>query len=424
VSTDAVVVHVVAAIAVVTGLAYFVGQLFRRIGQPEVLGQLLIGIALGPSLAGRFAGGVVHSIFPAVIVSYLNVISQIALVLFLFAIGYELDLRILRRQRRAVAAVAVSAFAIPMALGAASVWAFGNWYRAAGEPRTESAASALYMGVAVSITAVPVLASIVAERGIAATIPGVTAMASAALIDATGWLTLAGVLVIASVSTAAHRPWALTAILLFGYVVVTLLFVRPLLRKWLRRRGAVVAGNVPVAVATALSSAWATAALGLHVIFGALLAGLIMPRRQDGAPDPDILGPVLEAGRLFIPVFFMLSGLSVNVGLLGVKDFALFGAVCLIAVTGKLGGGALAARIGGMGARDSAVVGVLLNTRGLTELIALNAGLQAGVIHQRLYTLLVLMALLTTASTGPLLTLAGSRGAALETVPTLESRLS
>ena len=151
-----------------------------------------------------------------------------------------------------------------------------------------------------------------------------------------------------------------------------------------------------------MGSAWATAALGLHVIFGAFFAGLMMPRQPDGVPDADLLRSIHDVGRVFLPVFFVVSGLSVNISALRTQDFALFGVICAIAVAGKTGAGFLAARLTGMPAHHSAVVGILLNTRGLTELIALNTGLQTGIIHQRLYTILVLMALVTTVATGPL----------------------
>jgi Kef-type K+ transport system membrane component KefB len=423
VNVDSIVTQVVAAIAIAIGLSYAVGKLFRRMRQPEVIGQLFVGIALGPSLLGRFSSSVTHTLFPARIVPYLNVTSQVALVLFLFAIGYELNLRMLRKYRRTVSVLSISTFAVPMLLGVASVYVFASWYRAAGEPHAGTAKFILFMGVAVSITAVPVLASITGERGIAATAPGATAMTSAALIDALGWLALAGVLVVASASSSAFRPWTPTVLLLVGYITVTLFIVRPALRRWLRRPHAVLADKVPVAVVVAMGSAWVSAALGLHVIFGAFFAGVMMPRPDNDAPDADILRPVLEAGRLLLPVFFVVSGLSVNVGALRAQDLALFGVVCAIAISGKAGVGFLAAWATGMGKRDSSVVGVLLNTRGLTELIALNVGLQAGIIHPRLYTILVLMALAMTAATGPLLTLIGSHepGSATETAHVPES---
>jgi Kef-type K+ transport system membrane component KefB len=252
-----------------------------------------------------------------------------------------------------------------------------------------------------------VLASIIGERGLASTVPGATAMASAACIDALDWVMLAGVLVLASVSSSSHRSWGMLLLLLAGYIVVAIFVVRPILLRWLRRPTAVVANNVPMAVAVAMGSAWATAALGLHVIFGAFLAGAIMPRQQDGAADPDLLRSVLQAGRLLLPLFFVVSGLSVNIGMLHARDFELLGILCVMAIIGKIGAGFLAGMLTRMGKRDALLIGVLLNARGLTELIALNVGLQAGIIHQRLYTVLVVMAIVMTVVTGPLLTFVG-----------------
>ena len=404
-STDAIVTHVVAAVAVIIAASYAVGLLFRRVRQPEVIGQLLAGIVLGPTVLGRVGGPVSHAIFPRQIVPYLNVTSQIALVLFLFAVGYELDLRVLRQQRATVPVIAAVTFIVPALLGMLTAYAFESLLRGAGEPDTAKLEFILFIGVAVSITAVPVLASIVAEWRIAATVPGVTALAAAALIDAVGWLMLAGVLVLASVSLNGSHAWLRTVAELACYVVIGILVIRPLLRKWLSRPTAVPGSYVPVAVAFAMASAWVTAALGLHVIFGAFFAGVIVPRQRDGEPAEDLLRPVAQAGKTLLPVFFMVAGLSVDIASMRGADFAILSIVLVVAVLGKLGAGFLAARWTGFGARDAAAVGSLLNTRGLTELIALNIGLSAGIIHQELYTVLVVMAVLTTMATGPLLAL-------------------
>ena len=406
-SIDSIVTQVIAAVAVVIGLSYVAGQLFRRIRQPEVIGQLLTGIALGPSLLGRFAGGVSHALFPAKIVPYLTVTSQVGLVLFLFAVGYEIDLRLLRGQRTTVPVLTSLAFGVPAALGIVSVYVFEQLYQAVGEPSADSIPFVLFMGVAISVTAVPVLAAIIDERSLAATVPGATAMASAALIDALDWVLLAGVLVIAGVSSRAHRSWVLLLLLLAVYIATAIFIVRPLLLRWLRRPAPDVASNVPIAVAVAMGSAWATAELGLHVIFGAFLAGVIMPRQQDGTADPDLLRPLLQVGRLLLPIFFVVSGLAVNIGMLHAKDFELLGVLCGIAIVGKVGAGFAAGMLTKLGKRDSLMIGVLLNARGLTELVALNVGLEAGIIHQRLYTILVVMAIVMTVLTGPLLTMAG-----------------
>jgi Kef-type K+ transport system membrane component KefB len=410
VSADAIVTHVMAAIAVVIAAAYIVGILFRRIHQPEVVGQLLAGIALGPSLLGRVAGGAERAIFPATISPYLNVIAQTALVIFLFATGYEIDLRQLRRQSRAaVPAIALGSYLMPMALGVASVFLFRGGYLHVGEPGAGSAAFNLFIGVALSITAVPVLARLLAERGMSSTPVGVTALASAAVVDVLGWLTLGGVLILAAVSSASSRPWDQTIFWFVVYLVVMVVVERILLPRWWRRPGPSTSSKVPLAVAVAMGSAWATSALGLHVIFGAFFAGLLLPRSADGTLDIDLLRPIEEAGGLLLPVFFIVSGLTVNISVLRVQDLGLLALILVLAAAGKVLTGYCAARFSRMSGRDSLVVGVLLNTRGLTELIALNVGLQAGLIHERLYTLLVIMAVVTTTASNPLLSWIDSR---------------
>jgi Kef-type K+ transport system membrane component KefB len=260
------------------------------------------------------------------------------------------------------------------------------------------------MAVALSITALPVLAAIVRERGMAGSTAGTTATIAAGIMDVVAWLVLAAILV-GSVHKAG-RPWPVTLVLIIGFAAIMLLGVRPALRWWLGRRRAVLASQLPVALALALGSAWVTASLGLHPVFGGFLAGLTMPS-LDGAPDADVLRPMEQVGGLLLPLFFVVTGLSLNVGALRGSAFVLLGLLCVLASIGKLGPGYLASRVGGLARRDSAAVAVLVNTRGLTELIALNVGLSAGLIDQQLFSVLVLMALIMTALTAPLLTLAG-----------------
>jgi Kef-type K+ transport system membrane component KefB len=407
VSIDALLTHVMASTAIIIGVGYVSGAALRhlrQLRQPEVIGQIFAGIALGPSILGQLPGHLDTILIPPQVVPYLTVVAQIALVLFLFAVAYQLDLRALRRQRQVVPIVALTAFTVPMLLGSGSALVFGPLFLP-GSGAVHRDAFVLFIGVAMSITAVPVLASIIAERGVADSPPGVVAMTSAGTIDAIGWLALLVVLLLAGASSAHDRSLPITLALLGGYVLVMVYGMRPALRRWLCRPGAPVGRDVSMIVAVAMTSAWATSALGLHVIFGAFLAGLIMPRTVSGAYDAKLIRPLQETGYLLLPMFFVVAGLPVDIGQMHTQDFALLGIVCIIAVLGKIGGGTLGARLGGMTRRDATVVGILLNTRGLTELIALNIGLRAGIIDPRLYTILVLMALLTTVLTGPLLCL-------------------
>ncbi len=400
---DILIADVIGDVALVLILASLFGALARKCGQPAVVGQILAGILLGPTLLGRLPGHLTGRIFPPAVLPPLTVLAQVAIVLFMFVVGYELDWRALRGRRRAAPLVAAGALLLPMLLGAGSVLADRSGFAALGEVHP-SRSLVLFMAVAMSITALPVLAAIVRERGMAGSTAGTTATIAAGIMDAAAWLVLAAILV-GSVHKAG-RPWPVTLLLISGFAAIMLLGVRPALRWWLGRRRAVLASQLPVALALALGSAWVTASLGLHPVFGGFLAGLTMPS-LDGAPDAEVLRPMEQVGGLLLPLFFVVTGLSLNVGALRGSAFILLGLLCVLASIGKLGPGYLASRAGGLTRSDSAAVAVLVNTRGLTELIALNVGLSAGLIDQQLFSVLVLMALIMTALTAPLLTLAG-----------------
>jgi Kef-type K+ transport system membrane component KefB len=259
------------------------------------------------------------------------------------------------------------------------------------------------MGVAVSVTALPVLAVITRERGIAGTVAGVTATTAAGIMDVSAWLLLA----LALLGTAAKpdRPLPVTLMLICAFAAFMFFAVRPCLRWAVSRPGSALASQLTMALVLALGSAWVTASLGLHPVFGGFLAGLTMPS-ADGRPSADIIRPMEEIGGLFLPLFFVVTGLSVNIGSLDGTGLGLLALICVIACAGKLGPAYVSARVGGLSSADAAAVAILVNTRGLTELIALNLGLSAGLLGVRLFSVLVLMALITTAVTAPLLSLA------------------
>ncbi|GGZ20959.1 integral membrane ion exchanger [Streptomyces olivaceoviridis] len=401
VGNDSMVTHVVAALALVITASWALGAAARKLRQPPVIGQLLAGVALGPSLLGLAPDGVYDTLFPEQVKPVLTALAQVALTLFLFAVGYELDLRQLRRHGT-VTSVSLSGFAIPMVLGAGLVTVLPGSFRAANGGRPIDATFTLYMAVALSITAVPVLAGIIRDQGLAGSMPATIAMAAAGVIDALSWPVLA--VCLSGGEDGSMRGWLARMALLASYVLVMVCVVRRALVWWRDRPGALMTDPVPVAAALALASAWATSALGLHVIFGALLAGIIMPRRLDGVPDDQVLRPLQQTGGLLLPVFFTISGMSVELSGLRASDLLLLLVLCLTAVVGKVAAGSLSARGSArLPWRDSLLIGVLLNTRGLTELVVLDVGLRAGVIGPRLYALLVIMALFTTASAGPLI---------------------
>ncbi|MCK9893426.1 cation:proton antiporter [Frankia sp. AgB32] len=397
---EAVTADVIGDIAIVLGASSLLGAFARRLGQPTVIGQIAAGIMLGPTLLGRLPGDPTHRLFTAEAVPLISVIAQIAVVLFVFGVGYEIDLRSVRRYRRPVSLISVGAMLVPLALGSGIALGMQRLSSFDGQ-HTNGRSFVLFFGVATSITALPVLAAIVRERGLAGTPVGDVATSAAGLMDASAWLVLAAAL--AGTDAAGSRPWPATMALLTGFVALMMLAVRPVLMWWTRRPGAVLSSQVSVALVLAAGAAWATASLGLHPIFGAFVAGLVMPRPA-GAPDADVLRSMEQAGGPLLPLFFVVTGLSINIGALNASDAVLLAVTVVCGILGKVVVGFAMACLGGLDRRQSAVIGALVNTRGLTELIVLNVGLGAGIIGGRLFTVLVLMALVTTAMTGPLVT--------------------
>jgi Kef-type K+ transport system membrane component KefB len=390
---------VIGDIALVILVASSLSVLARRCGQPAVIGQILTGVLLGPSLLGRLPGHLTARLFPHAALSSLTSLAQVAVVIFMFTVGYELDFAAIRERGRAVPLVAAAALVVPMGLGIACVLLYRSGFAAIGEPH-DGHSFLLFMGVAVSITAMPVLASIVRERGLAGTTAGAVATAVAGAMDVAAWLVLAAALI--GTRHSGRFSWLVTLLLTGCFVAVMLFAVRPGLTWWTSRSQSLLSDPRLIAFALAMVSAWFTATLGLQPVFGGFLAGLTM-RNRNGVPDTDVVRSMEQAGNLLLPLFFVVTGLSLNIGDVHGDALILFALIFLIATAGKLGPGYAASRLAGLAPRQSATIAALVNTRGLTELIALNVGLQAGLINQRLFTVLVLIALLTTLMTGPLL---------------------
>lgn len=397
-SQDEITAFVIADIALVVGLSSLVSQLLRRLGQPAVIGQILTGIALGPSLLGRFPGHLSSRLFPPAVLPYLSVLSQVGVVIFMFAVAYELDLRVISRRGHPVVPIALSALIVPIALGSGAALLLPQVFATTGHSSGRS--FILFVGVATAVSALPVLAAIAREHGIAGTLAGVVATSAAGIMDALAWLLLA-----AAVAGSARRGWLVTALLVCCLAATMLLIVRPALRWWFGRPAAVLTQKLPIAIVLTMGSAYVTTLLGLHPVFGGFLAGLTMPRTGHSGRDPDVLRSMENASSVLLPLFFAVTGLSLDIGALRRADLGLLTLIVVIACAGKLGPAYLSARLGGLEPRQAATVSVLLNTRGLTELVALNIGLQARIISPALYTVFVIMALITTATTSPLLLL-------------------
>jgi Kef-type K+ transport system membrane component KefB len=400
------------------------GALFLRLGQPAVVGEVLAGILLGPSLLGWVWPAAAGFIFPPESLGVLKLLSQIGICLFMFVVGMELEIGHLRQKAQAAIVISHVSIIFPYFLGVLSAWFLYSEYAA---PTASFAAFALFMGIALSITAFPVLVRILTERGLAKTSLGSIAITCAAVDDATAWTILAFVVAIAKASNLAATAFCLS--LVVAFVVLMLWIVRPRLSHWLgveRRPEKAPSRTVLAAVLIILLvSAWATEAIGLHALFGAFLAGVVMPPQKEFR---EYLIVRLEnfSSLFLLPLFFAFSGLRTQVGLL--NDPVSWG-VCLsiigVATLGKLGGTMGTAKMMGMTWNDSFALGALMNTRGLVELVALNIGYDLGILPPRIFAMLVLMALVTTFLTGPLLNLAAwaqrrSRGAGGAQIKALE----
>lgn len=383
-------VRLLLSIAVVIAATRAVGWVFARGRQPRVLGEITAGILLGPSLLGVIAPGAVDYLFPAPVLGGLRAVAQLGLVLFMFIVGLDLDLDHLRGQGHRAVAISHASIILPFGLGALlAVGLHGSL--SAG---TTLLPFALFMGIAMAITAFPVLARVLQEARMEHTRIGSLALACAAVDDVTAWCGLAAVVAVVESSGAGDA--LVTLALSVAFVAVALGVVRPLLA----RSGSI---PLPLAVALALGSAWVTEMIGIHAIFGAFLAGAVMPRTGEGRTQ--LLERLdLVTTSVLLPVFFAVVGLSTKIGLIdSVHLWLVTGLVIVVAIIGKLGGSAVAARIVGETWRDSVTIGILMNTRGLTEIVILTVGLELGVIDQRLFTVMVIMALVTTFMAGPAL---------------------
>ncbi len=381
------------------------GWIFNRFHQPQVMGEMVAGILLGPSLFGLLAPAAHAAIFPPASIPQLGVLSQIGVIFFLFLIGLELDPKLLSRRGHAAVVISHVSIVAPFLLGAGlALYLYGNLFN--DSPQMRFSSVALFMGAAMSITAFPVLARILTERNLHKTNVGAITITCAAVDDVTAWCMLAFVVGLARAE--GFGPATLTAILSAVYVAVMFLAVRPFLRRFLGRydrETRLGQGTVAVILMLTLASAWVTEAIGIHALFGAFLMGAIMPK---GSQFVRMISEKLEDYTvvLLLPIFFAYTGLKTQIGLL--NNAELLGDTALIiavACLGKFGGSTLAARACGIGWRESSAIGVLMNTRGLMELVILNIGRELGVITPAVFAMMVLMALVTTFLTTPVLQL-------------------
>lgn len=378
-----------------------VGALFRCLHQPPVVGEVLAGILLGPSLLGKAAPGAAAFLFPPDVVPLLGTLAQIGVLLFMFVIGLELNTGLLRQETHATFAISHASIVLPFLLGTIlSLWL----YPVFSSSDVPFVAFSLFIGISMSITAFPVLARILKDRNLQATELGVVAMTCAAVDDVTAWCLLALVVGVAQ-SQLAAAGW--TTLLTVLYIAGMFMVVRPLASRfadWYERRKAPAQGVMAAVCVMLLLSSLATEFIGVHTLFGAFLIGAVIP--HDSKLADDLLHRLHDVVVvLFLPAFFAFSGLRTSIGLIEPAHWWTCGVIILVACAGKFGGSTLAARWTGMSWQRAASIGILMNTRGLIQLIVLNVGLELGVISPRLFAILVVMALVTTFATTPILDL-------------------
>lgn len=397
-----VLLHVLLSLLLVILVSRALGALFRHFQQPPVIGEVLAGLALGPSLLGRLAPQARAFLLPSEIAPQLGLLSQLGILLFMFLIGLELDLTLLRKHSRRTLAISHASMVVPFLAGATlSLWL----YPVLSSREVGFTAFSLFFAVSMSVTAFPVLARILGDRGMQRSDLGVIALGCAAVDDVTAWCVLA---LIIGIVRADSGGAVLTLLFTIAYVLAMLRVLRPIVRRLTeseRLRSRSSQGVTAAALVGLFASALVTEAIGVHALFGAFLFGAIIPHDSLLARDLNRRLRDLVV-VLFLPAFFAFTGLRLELGLLSTRLDVLYCLVIIgVACAGKFGGTALAALYTGLPWRDASALGVLMNTRGLMELIVLHVGLDLGVISPRTFAMLVIMAIVTTLLTSPLLAL-------------------
>ena len=402
---------VLLSLAVIVFMARLTGRLVEKyLRQPPVMGEILAGIMLGPSVLGAISSDTAAVLMSPDAAPYLGIVAKIGVVLFMFLVGVELDAAPIRRHPHTTLAISHASIIAPFVLGTVLALFLFPVYAIAG---TSFTVFSLFIGVSMSVTAFPVLARILTDRRMQHTPLGVTAIACAAVDDATAWCLLA---LVSAVAAAQLGEAATTAALVAVYVVVMFIVVRPAVR-WLTERvenqpGSLSATTLAVVMGSMLLSAVVTESIGIHALFGAFLFGAFVPHESRLASQVHARVQDLVL-VLLLPIFFAFDGMRTQIGLLATaRDWIFCGAIVLVATVGKFGGSYVAARLSGLGARDASAIGILMNTRGLMQLIVLNVGLDMGILSPTLFAMLIIMALVTTFATAPLLGLVGATGEA------------
>jgi Kef-type K+ transport system membrane component KefB len=396
--------HVLVALAAVVIVGRLLGRLLRAIGQPPVIGEVVAGILLGPSLLGRLSPALSAYILPVSVSPFLNVVAQLGVVLYMFLVGLELNGDLVRERAHATVATSHASIIVPFVLG--SLLAL-HLYPRLSTSDVSFTSFALFMGVAMSITAFPVLARILTDLGLSRTQLGAVALTCAATDDVTAWCLLA---VVVGVEKAAVADAVTVVILAAAFIAAMFLLGRPIAARLLSKSASRTPSQSAVATVLAglLLAALATEGIGVHAVFGAFLFGAVIPH------DSELARTMIRKLEdlvtiLLLPAFFAFTGMRTEVGLLtGTEQWVMCGLIVLVATAGKFGGTLVAARLTGLSWHGAASLGILMNTRGLMQLVVLNIGLDLKVISPTLFTMMVLMAIVTTIATTPVLQLLGT----------------
>jgi Kef-type K+ transport system membrane component KefB len=397
---DIALTQVLLALVAIIITARVLGAAFRRLHQPQVIGEMIAGILLGPSLLGHMAPALSASLFPSTVLPFLSVISQIGVIVYMFLVGVQLDTKLLRQRMEISIAISQASIVAPFLLGALlALWL----YPLLSTRNISFTEFALFMAVAMSVTAFPVLARILTDRQMQNSRIGVIALACAAAGDVMAWCLLAFVV---SVARARTEQVLVTIALTAGFIIFVFFLVKPAIGWFVRRHSSerqTGPDTIVIVFVAIFLAALATERIGIHALFGAFLIGVIVPHDSPLAND---VRKKLEDSivLLLLPAFFAFSGLRTEIGLVhGLQDWFICILIILVASAGKFGGSFVAARLTGSDWRQAASLGILMNTRGLMELIVLNVGLDLGVISPKLFAMLVLMAVITTVATTPIL---------------------
>lgn len=392
---------VLAQIVTILIISRIFAFIFKKIHQPTVIGEIIAGIVLGPSLLGMLFPEFSSALFPENSLGNLSLLSQVGLILFMFMVGMELDIKVIQNKVKDAVVVSNAGILIPFTLGIGLAYFIYENFAPKGVPFLSFG---LFLGLAMSITAFPVLARIVQERGMHRTRIGTLVITCAAADDITAWCLLAAIIAIAKAGSFLSSLYVI--LLAIGYVLIMIKVVRPFLKRvgdLHDSRENMSKQVVAIFFLTLLISSYTTEIIGIHALFGAFLAGTIMP---ENSKFRNIFIQKIEdvALVLLLPLFFVFTGLRTQIGLLNdIYLWKVTGLIILVAITGKFAGSAIASKIMGQNWRDSLTIGALMNTRGLMELVVLNIGYDLGILSPEVFSMMVIMALVTTFMTGPAL---------------------